>query len=121
MHDFMSITKALADTNRVRILMSLENRELCVCQIIELLGLAPSTVSKHLSILSQARLVECRKTGRWIFYRLPDEDVSTVACEAIRWVQETLQKDKLIKEDNNRLKAILKIDPEKLCRQQTQS
>ena len=115
MHDFMSITKALADTNRVRILMSLKNRELCVCQIIELLGLAPSTVSKHLSILSQARLVEFRKTGRWIFYRLTDEDVSTVVCEALCWVQGSLQKDKLIKEDNNRLKTILKIDPEKLC------
>ncbi len=54
MHSFMAITKALADENRIRILLALDGRELCVCQIIELLGLAPSTVSKHMSVLSQA-------------------------------------------------------------------
>lgn len=121
MHNFMSITKALADRNRVRILMSLKNKELCVCQIIELLGLAPSTVSKHLSILNQARLLEYRKEGRWIFYRLPDEDASPAVFDAIRWAQESLRKDKLIKQDCKRLKDILKTDPEELCRRQTQS
>ena len=64
MFDFMSVIKAIADTNRVRILCVLQGRELCVCQIIEMLGLAPSTVSKHLSILRQARLLEDRKEGR---------------------------------------------------------
>ena len=67
---FMTITKALSDENRVRMLLALDGRELCVCQIIELLGLAPSTVSKHMSILANARLVEGRQEGRWRFYRL---------------------------------------------------
>ena len=71
---FMNITKALADENRVRILAALKNRELCVCQIIDLLQLAPSTVSKHLSILRQARLLAVRKTGRWAYYRLNEID-----------------------------------------------
>ncbi len=55
MWDFMSITKALADENRVRMLLALQKQELCVCQIIELVKLAPSTVSKHMSILRAAR------------------------------------------------------------------
>ena len=42
MFTFMMITKALSDENRVRTLLALDGRELCVCQIIELLGLAPS-------------------------------------------------------------------------------
>ena len=67
MFDFMNITEALADENRVRILMALDQRELCVCQIIDLLQLSPSTVSKHLSILRNARLINSRKAGRWIF------------------------------------------------------
>jgi len=51
MFEFMNITKALADENRVRILMALNGRdELCVCQLIDMLQLAPSTVSKHLFI-----------------------------------------------------------------------
>ena len=70
MRDLMAVLKALADENRVRALMSLRAGELCACQIIELLGLAPSTVSKHIAILKQARLVDCHKEGRWMFYRL---------------------------------------------------
>ena len=61
MRDFMNIVKALGDENRVRALLALRTSELCVCQIIELLGLAPSTVSKHMSILKQARLVDTRE------------------------------------------------------------
>ena len=68
MRDFMNITKALADETRVRILMALRDGELCVCQITELFGMAPSTISKHLSILFQAGLVESRKTERWVYY-----------------------------------------------------
>jgi len=67
MRDFMSITKALSDENRVRALFALRQRELCVCQIIEFLNLVPSTVSKHMAILKQAHLVEGQKNGRWIY------------------------------------------------------
>jgi ArsR family transcriptional regulator len=61
MREFVNITKALSDSNRVRTLLALRKGELCVCQITELFGLAPSTISKHLSILAQAGLVESRK------------------------------------------------------------
>ena len=81
MRDLMAVIKALADENRVRILMALGPKELCVCQIVELLGLAPSTVSKHMAILKQARLVDSRKEGRWMFYRLAEEDASIEAKE----------------------------------------
>ena len=74
MRNLMSVIKALADENRLRILGAVEGRELCVCQIVELLGLAQSTVSKHLAILHQARLVDGRKEGRWMFYRAAGED-----------------------------------------------
>ena len=57
MREFMAITKALSDPNRVRILLALRRGELCVCQITELFGFAPSTVSKHLSILHHAGLI----------------------------------------------------------------
>ena len=70
MWDFMAVTKALADENRVRMLLALQKQELCVCQIIELVKLAPSTVSKHMSILRSAHLVDARKDGRWMYYRL---------------------------------------------------
>ena len=72
MRKFLNITKALSDEGRVRVLMFLREGELCVCEIVEMLGLAPSTVSKHLAILQQAELIDSRKDGRWIYYRLAD-------------------------------------------------
>ena len=70
MKEFMAITKALSDPNRVRVLLALRRGELCVCQITELFGFAPSTVSRHLAVLRAAVLVEERRVGRHRLYRL---------------------------------------------------
>jgi len=115
----MITTRALADENRVRVLLALEGRELCVCQIIELLKLAPSTVSKHMFILKQARLVEARKDGRWMYYRLAGRDAPREVRDAIAWVSRSVAASSKITEDAKRLKKILKLDPEKLCRAQS--
>lgn len=58
MKRLMAMLKAVSDENRVRLLMALSEGELCVCQLIEFIELAPSTVSKHMSILRGANLVE---------------------------------------------------------------
>lgn len=71
MKNIVNITKALADEGRLRILLMLDGTELCVCHITAALALAPSTVSKHLSILERAGLIETRKKGRWVHCRLP--------------------------------------------------
>ena len=118
MFTFMAITRALSDQNRVRTLMALKDRELCVCQIIELLELAPSTVSKHMSILANARLVEGRQEGRWRFYRLAGDDAPDEVREAIAWTLKSLSKIQQIRQDSERIKDILKIDPEVLCKAQ---
>jgi len=118
MRDLMAVTKALADKNRVRILMALAPKELCVCQIVELLGLAPSTVSKHMAILKQARLVEGRKEGRWMFYRLAEEDASVEAKELTTLVSRLLANDPSSRDDTKQLKQILKMDRDELCRKQ---
>jgi len=115
MREFMHIAKALADENRVRTLMFLRNGELCVCQIIEMLKLAPSTVSKHLAILRQAGLIDSRKDGRWIYYHLPEGEVSKTAIAAIDWIQSSLEYDKRIQEDDRRLIQVRAMCLEELC------
>lgn len=114
----MNLTKALADENRVRMLMALRDGELCVCQITELFGHAPSTVSKHLSILFQARLVESRKEGRWIYYQLPDNQAPAMVRQALAWVAKSTADNPEILEDHQKLKNILKLDPTELCKRQ---
>jgi Predicted transcriptional regulators len=106
----MNIVKALADENRVRILMALRGRELCVCQITGLLDLAPSSTSRHLSILRQARLIEGSKRGKWVYYRLPKEaghDLAGIAAGAVHWLEASLALDAGVEADAKRIAQIL--------------
>ena len=115
MKEYMTIAKALADESRSRILMFLHGGELCVCQLIELLELAPSTVSKHMSILYQAGLVETRKEGRWVYYRLVGEGASPCALPAIAWLQRCVERDPQIIKDNKKVRAVRGMDRKDLC------
>ena len=117
MRDLLAVMKALADESRLRIIVALDGRELCLCQIVELLGLATSTVSRHASILQQARLVQSRKEGRWTYFRL-DEDALAAVGDATALVIRELSHDRQTREDRERLKRILKTDPEGRCRKQ---
>ena len=61
---------AVRDSTRIRILLLLSGREMCVCELESALGLAQPTTSHHLGILEQAGLVERSKKERWAFYRV---------------------------------------------------
>ena len=118
MREFVKITKALADPNRVRIVLALQRRELCVCQVVELLQLAPSTISKHLAILNHAGLILSRKEERWVYYRLPDKTASVVVREAVDWVRGSLRETVQAGKDAKKLKRILRLEPSVLCQRQ---
>jgi ArsR family transcriptional regulator, arsenate/arsenite/antimonite-responsive transcriptional repressor len=66
--EIAKIYKALSDPGRLRILNILRQRKLCVCEITEILKLATSTVSKHLSILQNAGFIQQEKDGKWMNY-----------------------------------------------------
>lgn len=118
LRDTLLITKALADAQRVRILMLLQGGELCVCQILEVLGLAPSTVSKHLSLLHAAGLVDVRKDGRWAYYQLPRAAARAGLRPLLQWLCTTLAGDDHIKADGRQLRLVVACPPKKLARQQ---
>jgi ArsR family transcriptional regulator, arsenate/arsenite/antimonite-responsive transcriptional repressor len=114
-------TKALADESRIRIVGALKDRELCVCQLIELLCLAPSTVSKHLSILRNARLIDSRKQGRWMYYRLAGQKAPRIIVDVLEWTCRSIAETDQFIADSQRMEAILNIDPEILCSRQNRS
>lgn len=62
--------KALSDENRLQILAQLNNEEKCACVLLEKLAISQPTLSHHMRILADARLVECRKEGKWMYYSL---------------------------------------------------
>ena len=118
MRSTLRITKALSDIQRLRILLMLRRGELCVCQVIAVLGLAPSTVSKHLSILSGADLVDSRREGRWAFYRLPQGTALKAVKPVLKWLDESLAGDESIAKDAQKLEAALACPPESLSESQ---
>src|SRR5262245_24423888 len=97
-------------------LMALQGGEQCVCRITELMGLAMSTVSKHLSILYQAGLVNARKEGRWMYYSLPGRAAPRTARDAVAWVRRSLEGTNRIAEDEKRMKQVLAMDLSELCK-----
>lgn len=63
---------AIGDSTRIKILLLLSEREMCVCELESALGLPQPTASHHLGMLEQADLVERNKKERWVFYRVRD-------------------------------------------------
>jgi ArsR family transcriptional regulator, arsenate/arsenite/antimonite-responsive transcriptional repressor len=115
MENTLVIAKALADGNRMRVITALLGRdELCVCQIVKVLGLSGATVSRHMSILQRAGLVQSRKDGRWVYYRLAQRFPQTLR----QWLAESLASSATIKNDQENLDSIMSHSPEALCQQQ---
>ena len=92
-----SLFKALADKTRLRILALLGNNEVCVCHIHDSLGVPQPTVSRHLAYLRRAGLVDARRDGVWMHYRVAqslDPNVQVVlnaAVDAVTGVPATLR------------------------------
>lgn len=113
LNSIMDVLKAMSDPNRLRLLYALRQGELCVCQLIALLELAPSTVSKHLTILRSARLIENRKEGRWIHYRLTKQ---SAIRKVVALLFDELEQTPEMAADEKRLKRICSEGLDTLCR-----
>lgn len=108
--------KALSDNNRLRIIAALSRyEELCACQITELLQVTGATVSRHLSVLSAAGLLNSRKDGRWVYFKIsPTANVDPI----LQWLYGRFANADDIQSDLERLDQIVGVDPEDLCRAQ---
>jgi len=99
------IFKSLSDSGRIRIVKMLQRKPLCVCEIREILDLATSTVSKHLSILREAGLIVDWKDGKWINYMInPAPD--PLASNALLYIQMQIEDDDTIKNDRKKIKDV---------------
>ncbi len=80
--------KIFGDATRIKILYSLLESELCVCDIAEILGMTVSAISHQLRILKQAELVKYRRDGKTVYYSLSDDHVSTIIGQGIEHIEE---------------------------------
>lgn len=85
MEQYVELFKALSDETRLRLVVLLCRRELCVCQIEAALGISQTKASRHLAILRRAGLLKSRRDGLWIYYTLkdPGNKVEANLCESL--------------------------------------
>ena len=94
--------RALADPTRLRIINLLGDEEVCVCFFVEILKTNQPKISRHLAYLRRAGIVDARREGIWMHYKVstpPNED----AAKVLRDVQDWLAKDSAMQQDRRRL------------------
>ena len=89
LYDLAELFKVFGDSTRIRILFVLFEAEVCVCDLAEVLQMTQSAVSHQLKILKQAKLVNCRREGKSIFYSLADDHVRTIIGQGLEHIEES--------------------------------
>lgn len=88
LYDIAELFKVFGDSTRIRILYTLFEKEMCVCDIAELLNMSQSAISHQLRVLKQARLVKYRRDGKTIYYSLCDDHIQTILGMGLEHVSE---------------------------------
>jgi ArsR family transcriptional regulator len=110
MKDTLKIFKGLADPTRLRIVSLLLTRDLCVCELMFILKMEQSRISHQLRILRDADLVEDRREGKWITYRVSDKARPNLEFLLSRVFKEQLQESEEVTRDLRNLKICLRED-----------
>jgi ArsR family transcriptional regulator len=104
-----AIFQALSDETRLRVMKLLEERELCVCELMQVLEMSQPRISRHLGVLKHAGLVTDRRAGRWVFYALtggPAEPNVHIILQSLR----SLDNDNpLVAQDRENLKKAVRL------------
>ncbi len=102
--------KALSDETRLRILKMLEVRPLCVCEIQHVLKGSQPNVSHHLKTLADAGLVDSKRDGLWIAYRIADSPETPLHGAALALLHRSLKSDERVKKDRAVVKSVNRIE-----------
>src|ERR1043165_8383739 len=99
-----SFFRALADRTRLRLLNLMRTDEVCVCFFVEILKTNQPKISRHLAYLRRAGVVDARREGQWMHYRIvepPDEEAAKVLKETMKWLEADVEmqrdRDRLVK------------------------
>ncbi|MFT8352535.1 ArsR/SmtB family transcription factor [Clostridium saccharoperbutylacetonicum] len=88
LYDLADLFKVLGDSTRIKILCTLFEAEMCVCDIAAVLGMTQSAISHQLRVLKQARLVKYKRSGKVVYYSLDDEHVKHIFDQGLIHISE---------------------------------
>jgi len=97
------VFRALGDETRVRIVALLVHGELCVCHVEEALGLSQPNCSRQLGILKSAGIVDSRREGTWVYYRITEQEHASVTS-VLEVLARTFGAERSLRADHTRLK-----------------
>jgi ArsR family transcriptional regulator len=103
MTELVRAAKAFADPTRVRILVALRKQELCVCELCDALEITQSTLSTHLQIIREAKLVNARKEGKWSYYAV-EREAKRLLDSLFGFFARSIESDVSLREDVRRLR-----------------
>jgi DNA-binding transcriptional ArsR family regulator len=107
--ELLNLFNMLSDKTRLRILLLLYERELCVCEIFEALNMSQPRVSRQLAILKQNRLIKDRREGKWIYYRIEENEYTEQLLNIIALFPDWLDDDREYNEDKRMLSKTLEL------------
>ena len=103
--------KALSDETRLRILNLLLERECCVCEVMQALGISQTRASRNLSALYDAGFLKLRKDGLWSLYSIDREGMQGYFSNLVETVSKALQGNEIAARDRERLKKAERVGP----------
>jgi len=115
LREYEMVMKAVADPTRVRILKVLERGEMCVCQVVAVLELTQSTISKHLFLLKMAGLVKERQEKKWVHYSLGGSEAGPYARRMLGGLRGWLNDDPVVGRDRKREALARELGPAEIC------
>ncbi len=109
MRDMVKAAKALSDETRLRALALLLERECCVCEVMQALGISQSTASRGLTALYDAGFLRVRKEGLWSYYSLDREGMGEHLALLVRATEKRLGNHPVVAQDRERLKKAIRV------------
>lgn len=115
MWDLIKVFKALSDKTRIRLLKILQQRELCVCEFMQVLDMTQSRVSRNLRILKDVGLVKDRRDGLLVRYSLNEKPFNQYASPLLELLKDWLNDDDIILKDLEELSKAVKLGQVSAC------
>ncbi|MDY6862146.1 MAG: metalloregulator ArsR/SmtB family transcription factor [Thermodesulfobacteriota bacterium] len=115
MRSLQSIFKALSNETRIRILKLISQRELCVCELMQVLDMTQSRISRHVNLLKQAGLVKDRRDGKWVYYSIDAKSFNPYAKDILGLFYGWLNNDKVVKMDLKNLSKAKRLSETNIC------
>jgi len=109
MKKLANIVKALSDETRLRVIKLLEERELCVCELIQVLNMSQPRISRHLSVLKNAGLVDDRREGKWVYYSLCNGSDNAEIKAILKAMSSLANDNPVVKQDKKNLKEAVRL------------